>query len=252
MTWRHDGSLAGFLSACWLALEAGDEQACPAGPEPAAGLFDLAGGPDGNERVVETRPDRARRLYGEMLSRGGEAAALLIRDAFLHAAPGGCTELYGALRLVLRHGRSALDRLAEPAMRETERRCLGVRREAHKLSGFLRFRALAGGVLYAPCRPDHAVLPLLAPHFRDRLGGRDWIIHDQARGQAAIARNGTLEFVQGLELEPDALEDGSEAAFQELWQSFFENIAVPERRNPRLQRALMPKKYWAGLIERPG
>lgn len=250
MTWRHDGSLCGFLTACAAIRQAGDRQARLEGPNHPAGLFDdLDGG------IVEVAGDevKGRRLLGELAARAGEEAVLCLRDAFLHRDPGGDDDLFGALGLMLRHGPWALQRLADPAMLETDRRCRGVRREAHKLTGFLRFRDLADEAgLYAAFRPDHDVLVLLVPHFHDRLGARDWIIHDIGRGQAAVCRSGNLEFLRGVELAGMVTESGEEQDFQELWQQFFTNIAIPERRNPKLQRAFMPKKYWAGLVERPG
>lgn len=36
------------------------------------------------------------------------------------------------------------------------------------------------------------------------------------------------------------------------WRAYFEMIAVPERRNPRLQAKCMPRRYWRNLVEKPG
>jgi hypothetical protein len=36
-----------------------------------------------------------------------------------------------------------------------------------------------------------------------------------------------------------------------LWRTYFRRIANPERRNPRLQRTLMPARYWDTLVENP-
>ena len=43
-----------------------------------------------------------------------------------------------------------------------------------------------------------------------------------------------------------------EPGIERLWRAYFERITNPERRNPRLQRKLMPARYWGLLIERPG
>ena len=56
--------------------------------------------------------------------------------------------------------------------------------------GFLRFEELSGGVLYAQMEPPYAVLPLIAPHFADRLRQENWIIHDLKRGLLALHRAG--------------------------------------------------------------
>jgi hypothetical protein len=50
--------------------------------------------------------------------------------------------------------------------------------------------------------------------------------------------------------KPELGED--EAAYQTLWQTYFRNIAVRERRNPPLQRQCMPTRHWKYLVEVPG
>ena len=40
-----------------------------------------------------------------------------------------------------------------------------------------------------------------------------------------------------------------EKQFQKLWKTFFETIAIDERKNTRLQMQFMPKKYWKDLVE---
>ncbi|MDR2671871.1 MAG: TIGR03915 family putative DNA repair protein [Coriobacteriales bacterium] len=40
-----------------------------------------------------------------------------------------------------------------------------------------------------------------------------------------------------------------EDEFQALWQTFFDTIAIEERRNPTCQRNFMPKRFWGDLCE---
>jgi len=48
----------------------------------------------------------------------------------------------------------------------------------------------------------------------------------------------------------DDLLDADELAFQRLWKSYFDALAIPERFNPRLQRRQMPARFWKYLIEK--
>ena len=44
--------------------------------------------------------------------------------------------------------------------------------------------------------------------------------------------------------------DQEEKQFQELWKDYFKNIAIEERKNPRLQKQFMQKRYWKYLTEK--
>ncbi|MDR2407664.1 MAG: DUF4130 domain-containing protein, partial [Bacteroidales bacterium] len=41
-----------------------------------------------------------------------------------------------------------------------------------------------------------------------------------------------------------------ESRYQELWKTFWRAVAIQERKNPKLQRQFMPKRYWKYLIEK--
>ena len=43
-------------------------------------------------------------------------------------------------------------------------------------------------------------------------------------------------------------EDGK--LFQRLWKGYFDAMTIRERINPRLQRQMMPKRYWRFLTEK--
>jgi probable DNA metabolism protein len=38
---------------------------------------------------------------------------------------------------------------------------------------------------------------------------------------------------------------------RQLWRNFFSSIAIPERKNPELQRRCLPQRYWNYLVETP-
>ncbi|MFW6286708.1 MAG: TIGR03915 family putative DNA repair protein, partial [Candidatus Sumerlaeota bacterium] len=97
--------------------------------------------------------------------------------------------------------------------------------------------------------PDHNVIMMLAWHFKQRLRAERWVIHDRKR-DIGLAWDGK-QLHEVLEF-PETTEDilsHDEAFYQELWRTFTRSIAVESRKNPKLQRQFMPRRYWKYLTE---
>jgi probable DNA metabolism protein len=132
--------------------------------------------------------------------------------------------------------------------------------EAHKLTGFCRFSHLATDIWYCRITPDNNVLQILAQHFMDRLGSQRWVIHDAKRGLAAIydgkgcgifdAPRGAHPNVSSGHANDSGLElSKEEEAFQNLWQMFFDTIAIEERKSCKRQRGMLPLRYRGNMTE---
>jgi len=126
-----------------------------------------------------------------------------------------------------------------------------VKFEKHRMLGLLRFRRLSihEGVYYAPYEPDNNITQLLAPHFARRLADQNWIIHDVKRSVAACYNKKDwmitdLNLTQVPPLEKD------EVLYQNLWKRYHQSICIKERENSRLQRQMMPARYWKYLTEK--
>lgn len=118
--------------------------------------------------------------------------------------------------------------------------------EAHKFMGFVRFTELAGGILYADIKPENEVLPLIAPHFANRYPEENWIIYDERREKFAIHRAGKGWMI--LEDMKIAKEVKSQLSMEEedyraMWRAFTKSIAIEARKNPNLQKQLLPLKF---------
>lgn len=92
-------------------------------------------------------------------------------------------------------------------------------------------------------------------HFSKRLSLERWIIHDERRNIAVAWDGKKLEqydsdnlsrFFNGLEIKLGL----EETKYQDLWKVFFNNIAIPERKNISLQAQNMPRRYWKYLVEK--
>ncbi|MBN2484064.1 MAG: TIGR03915 family putative DNA repair protein [Candidatus Omnitrophica bacterium] len=120
--------------------------------------------------------------------------------------------------------------------------------EAHRMRGLVRFRELQDGWLYAPIETDHYVLPLIIRHFSQRLPQKQWFIHDIKRKKIAIHN---LTYPRIFDVKNYRVPELSfkEAEHQKIWQEYFKNIAIKDRKNVRLQRQFMPKRYWKYLTE---
>lgn len=248
----HDGSFEGLLSAVAVAVKA---------RQPVKGIF-----PRNNstvwlfDRVVHVAADQlqAEKLLNYLKSLGGEACRL-----FMHAYLGEDREvgmhLYRMVRLCLHHGAKATELHSDDSIRYLSMLSRRVGCEAHRLYGLIRFRMLKDNLLYAPFSSDCNVIGYLAGHFSKRMRNNEWILHDVGRN---IALHWDGLQLQQIEVDQDFAEHvrrhgevpvehytDDEHYYQQLWRSFHAAIANPDRENRKLQRQLMPRRYWQYLVE---
>ena len=151
-----------------------------------------------------------------------------------------------------RVGANVIHRLQHPAVCRVFELSRKVGNETHLFLGFTRFCQWKNGVLFARLAPKCNVLPLVAPHFDDRMSEENWVIYDEIRGKAAVHTAGGSWFMvdtvdAGWKEWLQSMDDGSQ--WEELWRTFVEHIVIEPRRNPGLQRNLLPLWYRKNMTE---
>lgn len=235
--------------------------------EMQADLFDFKTMP--KERPEESRPileNPALREKGRELARLLKHSAPVAYSDILHAWMSElpiARELVSFSCAILKAGISgksfnlaALERTRTDRSRkehETVHSAAGkTRREYHRLLGLLRFKPSSEGPLVARCAPDHFVLPLFSKHFKLRFTSSSWAIMDEKRNLILLAIPPELPYVAQYDnnkapfppqegLLPDEIEA--------LWRGYHKALCIESRINPKLQRSLMPVRYWKYLTE---
>ena len=128
-----------------------------------------------------------------------------------------------------------------------------VRREAHRLKGFIRFQQSGKDQFFALISPQYDVLSLIRRHFESRFADQRWIIYDRQRNYGLSY---DLHRVCELRLDPDDLkafgnEDRPDEQFcQTLWKRYNDAINIRHRHNPRLHLQQLPHRFWKYLPEK--
>ena len=91
--------------------------------------------------------------------------------------------------------------------------------------------------------PEHHIVELNAPFFRDRFANMRWSILTPDRCVHWDGQNFT--FTKGV---PKS-EAPSEDATEELWRTYYGNIFNPARVKTKAMQKEMPKRYWKNLPE---
>lgn len=250
---EYDGTLDGFLNVLARCVK---ESVSPfsiawAGQR-RVGMFDTV-------QRWQTDSQQAERLSLWLKELHPKALALVI-----HAYLSGDYRLGGSalafVQLCLEKGEDALLLHTHQEVASLLKHSAALSHEVHSFTGFVRFRELTSGVLYAPIAPVNNIVLYLAEHFVKRLAVRQWIIHDTERD---IALYWNREKLQAVEVEKEftrLVQDGGEVPqesckekeYQRLWQIFHASIANPARENRKLQKQFIPKRYWKYLIEKCG
>lgn len=225
-----DGTLEGWLRAASAALREG----IPPGA--------LQWAVDGQDGFFGDRPPLDRDDAVEI----PRLFVRLARSVSCHRDPGRWSALY-LVAWRLTHGEPALlSVVTDPAVHRLIMMHRGVRRAAHKMKAFVRFRRIedAGGEAYvAWFEPVHHVVERTAPFFATRFRSMRWSILTPDR--CAHWDRHALSFSPGVTRSAAPTDDGLE----ELWRTYYANIFNPARLNSASMLGEMPRQYWRNLPE---
>ncbi|MDO4166730.1 MAG: TIGR03915 family putative DNA repair protein [Eubacteriales bacterium] len=126
--------------------------------------------------------------------------------------------------------------------------------EVHFFREFLRFQEIqkTPSLLLAVIEPRHQIIPVLTEHFADRFMSEWFIIYDKTHREASFHNaDGTWEVHVLTEEKAQKLEAYQEQReeYVDLWKIFFDNIAIAERTNAKLQNNMLPLHYRKHMTE---
>lgn len=179
-------------------------------------------------------------LYHAALANDGGKADAIYRTVVLGIYLAGQGEV-----------RPLMENLKEPCIFQVFSLSRTVGHEAHRYLGFIRFRELKGGLLFAEISPGSQVLPLIGDHFADRYPRENFVIYDNRHGTYLMHPSGRpWVLFSGEKLRTEELEESDqELLYAGLWRSFVDAIGIPERHNADLQQQLLPLKFRKYMTE---
>lgn len=247
-----DGTFEGFLTVFY--------QICQDG-QPPAGIMDESYIQKDLFSVnlnIATDNEKAAQVWEECRKRLSRNSLHSILFCFLSSRNDFYLALYNYLALGWKYGKKLSPYQAHPYVRLVHKVAQEVGFEIHRFKGLLRFQEMKTGHLYAPYSPDHNITYALSKHFQFRLRIEKWVIHDVGRNVAVFWDS---EKLRDIDLDPQFAKASKtkdlqqwnasdESIYQDLWQTFFDTVAISSRENPKLQRQFLPQRYWNYLTEK--
>jgi probable DNA metabolism protein len=169
----------------------------------------------------------------------------LAKAVICHRDPERFALLY-AMLLKIRANRRAMEDRADPLLDRLERMAKEVRRDAHKMHAFVRFREVdedGGSRFVAFFEPDHHIVRREAGFFVRRFANMAWSI---------------LTPELSIHWDRETLREGPGATraeapqgdpVEETWKTYYASIFNPARVKVKAMLKEMPKKYWSNMPE---
>lgn len=164
-----------------------------------------------------------------------------------HSDPGRFALLYRLLWR-LQGERTLLEMKADADVAQADRLEKSVRRDAHKMKAFVRFKELPDSMgqprrrFLAWFEPDHFIVGRTAGFFQRRFTDMDWVI---ATPKGTSSWDGQQLRVDPTPASKPELTDAAD----DLWRTYFAHIFNPARLKVKAMQSEMPKKYWKNLPE---
>ena len=175
------------------------------------------------------------------------ASVELASTAAHHADPDRWPLIYGFLYRSLTD-KALADNPADPVVQRLRQMEKAIRRDAHKMHAFVRFKEVEADEDGKPSyvawfEPDHHIVEREAPFFIRRFANMDWAIVTPRKsirwhgGQLSVGPGGQ---------RADVPQDD---AFEDAWRAYYASIFNPARVKVSAMTSEMPKKYWRNLPE---
>jgi probable DNA metabolism protein len=242
-----DGTFEGLLTAIYEAYAQGNPpDAIVPKSRGQRGLFE-------QPVAITTSPALADRVWKGLKTHLGVKGRRRLYDAFLSGHTGVETMIFQLVSdtIATRSGRGTCPQLS--AVIQIDQLSSKVRREAHRMKGFIRFQQTADDRYLALIAPRYDVLPLVRRHFESRFADQAWMIVDTQRNYGLCYAQG---HTRELQVDPAEFKDtwqgenADEHLCQTLWQRYYTAVNVQPRNNPRLHVNKLPRRYWRYLTEK--
>lgn len=171
----------------------------------------------------------------------------LAKAAICHSDPQRFALLY-TLLWKLKANRRTLEDRADPLVDRLEKLAKEVRRDAHKMHAFVRFREVEEGKgtrFVAFFEPDHHIVRRGAGFFVRRFASMRWSILSPELSIHWDPASETLS--EGPGATRAEAPDGD--PLEETWRTYYASIFNPARLKVKAMLKEMPKKYWHNMPE---
>ena len=206
--------------------------------------------------TVVTDDEKSGRVWQALQKKISKSAANMLFICYFSELPDLELRIWHYIQKALMAPVSIETNFADEDVLELSKVYKKVKREEERMRQFVRFQKTKDGMYFAVMDPIYNVLPLCIAFFQDRYADQSWIIYDTRRNfglfydlkKTEIVRFDSLNIPNGkLQAEQ---QDDYEKAFQELWKDYLQAITIRERKNLKLQRQMMPKRFWKYLTEK--
>ena len=200
---------------------------------------------------------KADRVWKGLAIKVSESARSGLYKAFLSEQPGVEMLIYQYVQLAFASPVNIEDNFAADCVHQLAQINKKVFREQHRMEAFIRFQKTADDLFYATINPDFNVLPLILNHFEKRYADQRWLIYDTQRNYGVYF---DLIKTQPVVLDhiiadrsgylPASILEEHEHLYQQLWQTYYQHVNIPERKNRKLHLRHIPLRYWKYLTEK--
>lgn len=202
-------------------------------------------------KTISVLPQNAERVKKGIIKCGGISLLSALFYVMRSQSEIKETVIFNAARKCLAERKNVLDNFQDPDILSFYELKTKISYETHRMLGFIRFEKSAQGIWYSHIEPDNDIVDLVAPHFKTRLPNERFIIHDVKRNIFSVY-NGK-DIVTFKSNNPITVYlDEDEVAFQKLWGTYFESVAIKERKNKKLQDNFLPHRYRKHMSEFTG
>lgn len=204
--------------------------------------------------AINTDHQKAARVITRLEKLLGKDGITQLIWAFLSEHNGLENCLLGVITYAIQQPKqNILKNYANPHVMQLAKLVKSVSRERHRMLAFVRFELTRDGIYFARVEPDFNVLPLITQHFRSRYKDQHWAIYDVRRSYGIYYDLSQIHLINDLDhatFNNTGFFADNEAAYQKMWQGYFNHVNIPERVNHKIHVQQLPKRYWQYLTEK--
>ncbi len=203
------------------------------------------------DEVIHIKTDKTKfeKVYNAVNNKISKESLNKIYLVFLSEYEESSNLIYNYLRMGFKLGKEVELHKNNDIVLNIDKISKKVSYEKHRFTGFVRFREI-NGVLYSSIEPDFNILPIIANHFKNRLTNEYFIIHDTKRNMAIVYNKEDYQLISLNKSQKEKiLSMNNDEEYETLWKQYFKSTNIEERKNPRLQNRMMPKRYRNNMVE---